>query len=186
MKNIFLLFIIFIAAQVSGQDLGAQLQSNIAFISLKPNSGKIAPGSQVKLSAAIRNVGDLPNNPGTIYIRFCFQPQIKSNQPSIIFESEKIEIPSIQAGEEYSVEFTKPHLWPTLFDFVKHDWGMREYEAVIQVDGKELVTGTRAIAFSAYYYEGTSREIPSSFPSEMQKEGATAPSLPVKFQPPTR
>ncbi len=42
-------------------------------------------------------------------------------------------------------------------DYIRDDWAMREYRAIINVERIEKMIGTRAIAFSAYYYEGHSR-----------------------------
>ncbi|MFQ5729503.1 MAG: hypothetical protein ACE5GN_03990 [Waddliaceae bacterium] len=147
---------------------GALLQTQIQATPLQSPStepGKVQPRTRMELSAKVKNVGDEPNVPGTIYVRFAFPKPLDQQPTSVIFETETVELPSIMPGGTVSIDFSTPHQWPSLFDFIRHDWTMREYEAVVVVGGVEQVTGTRAIAFSAHYYEGHSQEKPAKVAS---------------------
>lgn len=123
--------------------------------------GKIQPGTHMQLSVVITNVGDMSNAPGSIFIRFVFPKPLNTKRESEIFKTETLKLPSIEPGKEVTIIFSTLHKWPSIFDFIRHDWAMREYEAVALIGADELVTGTRVISFSAYYYEGPKDEKPA-------------------------
>lgn len=125
---------------------------------------RIQPGSQVKLGARVKNIGTAENAPGTMMIRFAFAHPLDAHADSLKFETEKVALPSIAPGEEFVVTFSKMHRWPSLFDFIREDWAMRQYEAVATVNELDHVIGARSVTFSAYYYEGPIKKQPKKLP----------------------
>jgi len=126
----------------------------------RENQGRIQPGTRVKLTATVKNMGDVPSAPGKIFLRFAFPKPLNREPTSVIFETDPEGLPSIPPGETLTINFKNVHQWPSLFDYIRHDWAMREYEAVVAIKDKEYITGTRAISFSAYYYEGHEEKEP--------------------------
>lgn len=151
--------ILSIYAEASIQEspvLGALLQAKIKAVSLEKSSGKqgkVEPGAQVKLSAVIKNVGDQPNAPGEFFVRFAFPKILKREEDHFFYQTEKVALPSIEPGDFITINFSTLHQWPSLFDYIRHDWAMREYEAFVVIHNQEQLIGTTSIAFSAYYYE---------------------------------
>lgn len=115
---------------------------------------RIQPGRDVKLSAQIRNGGDVPSAPGTFFIRFAYPKPLDKDPGSVAFQTEEHSLPSLIPGETLTIRFDKPHTWPSLFDYIRKDWAMRQYEAIASIKGKEYLTGSRPVSFSAYYYAG--------------------------------
>lgn len=144
---------------------GAHLQASIKIIAPGDDPAKVQPGSSVKLSAIVKNIGDKVNQAGTIYIRFSFLKPLDGEPRSVLFETEKKALPSIPPGGEKEIEFTKVHQWPSVFDYIRDDWHMRQYEAVIDIKGKTQVIGRAAVSVSAKYYHGPSHEIPAEVQS---------------------
>lgn len=123
--------------------------------------GKIQPGSPIKVIATVKNIGTEPNATGKLFLRFMFPDPLKEQPNSLLLETDKLPVPSITPGLEMVIPFTIPNSWPSLFDFIRNDWGMRQFQAVLIVEGQEQVIGTLSIVFSAYYYEGPAKEIPA-------------------------
>ncbi len=123
---------------------------------------KIQPGHSVKLFIVVENIGNAASPPDQIYIRYAFAKPLDKNPNSVLFETEKIDLPVIQPGSSIEIVFDAEHKWPSLPDFIRNDWGMREYQAL--VDGKMI--GTLAITFSSYYYPGIRKEIPQAIVGE--------------------
>lgn len=134
---------------------GAYLQAHLSF----SNSEKILPRSPIALKAKVKNTGSKANAPGTIYARFAFLEPLDSHQNSVLFQTDKVPLRSINPGEEFEILFKTPHLWPSFFDYIREDWPMRQFEAVAVIDGKEQVIGASAVCISAHYYQGPSDEI---------------------------
>jgi hypothetical protein len=126
----------------------------------REGAGRIQPGTPVKLSASIKNSGDVPSAAGKVFLRFAFPKPLDKESSSVVFETDPETLPSIQPGETITINFKKSHQWPSLFDYIRNDWAMREYEAIVEINRKEYLTGTRAISFSAYYYEGQEEHKP--------------------------
>jgi hypothetical protein len=126
---------------------------------------KIQPGSTMLLKIALKNVGSVPSAPGEIFVRFAFPKPLVNHPQSILYESEKIALPSLLPGNETIISFTKPHTWQTVFDFVRDDWGMRSYQAIVNINGEEKIIATMPISFSAYYYAGPNSQSPIQVPS---------------------
>jgi len=168
MKSVMLLVMLgstVTCAEQPGAILEAEIMT-MPFHSYGAIPDRIQPGSQVKLSLKIKNVGNEENAPGTIYIRFLFAKPLETQKNSLLFNTEKLTLPPIKPGEEVTLAFSKMHKWPSVFDFVRDDWAMRRYQAVATIDGREYVIGSRSIAFSAYYYEGPNKRIPISVPGD--------------------
>lgn len=122
---------------------------------------KIQPGTAVKLVVAVENKGDQANPPAELFIRYSFAKPLDKEENSVIFSTEKKPIPPIQPGQSFDISFDTVHLSPSLIDFVKYDWPIREYQAVLVTNHEEHVIGTLAMTFSAYYYPGVRREFPA-------------------------
>lgn len=147
---------------------GAVLQARIETSTVDPNSnkeGKIQPGSAIVLHAIIKNTGTEANASGEIQLRFMFCNPLENHPKSLLFETEKLCLPSIAPQESVTLTFAKHHIWPSIFDYIRYDWGMREYHAVVTFDGEEQIIGIMPISFSAYYYDSNKREIPKAVPS---------------------
>ncbi len=128
------------------------------------NMGKIQPGSQIKLVATVQNTGTEPNAPGKISIRYIFPEPLSSQPNSMLFQTEWLTVPSITPGQEVVVNFPTDQNWPSLFEFIRHDWGMRQFQAIMPVDGTDKILGTLSVLFSAYYYQGPNKEIGTPVP----------------------
>ena len=143
------------------QVLGALLQAKISSTPLdasRGQQGKIEPGARVKISAVIKNVGDQPNAPGEFFVRFTFPKLLKRQEDNLFYQTEKVPLPTIEPGDFITINFSAPHQWPSLFNYIRQDWAMREYEGVVVIDNREQLIGATAIAFSAYYYEAPVKE----------------------------
>lgn len=130
-----------------------------------PTIEQVQPGSFIHLKTTVKNVGNKPNKEGSLVVRFVFPPPLDTHKKSLLFETETLNLPSLKPNEEITLEFETLHRWPTLFDYVREDWAMREYQALVAIDDKKEVIGTRAIAFTAYYYPGHRRETPKKVPA---------------------
>lgn len=160
-RSLFIFLCLGLTGIVSADEAVAKLQSTIT---ISPTRGpKINPSTHVILSANVKNVGNGKSLPGEIFIRFSFRPPHESEPNSVLFQTEKVELPSLDAGEERMITFKTNHLLPTVYDYVRHDWAMREYEAIVEIKGKSQITGTRALSFTAHYYEGCSTPRPCDF-----------------------
>jgi len=161
-KSISLFLFFFSFFIICGMHLQADNdQTNLeAQIYIKSEGGRIQPGTPVTLCASVKNLGKQPSAQGTIQLQFAYPKPIDTQAKSLIFETEKAELPSIEPGKDLVITFKTPHQLPSLFDFIRNDWGMRQYHALITIGDKVQLAGTRGITFSAYYYEGPSHEIP--------------------------
>lgn len=143
----------------------ALLQGSIHLESVTPIPGgqseKIQPGSAVKIAVSIENKGKIPSPEGDLFVRFAFAHPLDSHKESVIFHTEKKILPPIEAGKKVVIQFDTPHKLTSLLDFVRDDWCIREYQAVAVINQKEYLIGTLAITFSAYYYPGMAKEIPT-------------------------
>lgn len=142
----------------------AVLQGSIQLTSMTPLPGeqseKFQPGSPVKVAVSIENKGKLPTPEGDLFVRFAFAHPLDNHKESVIFQTEKKILPSIEQDKEVVIHFDTPHKLTSLLDFVRDDWSIREYQAVAVINEKEYLIGTLAITFSAYYYPGMAKEAP--------------------------
>lgn len=165
MKILFSFFLSFCLCFIG--DVRGTTHTNLeAQIVIQAEGGKIQPGAPVTLSATIRNIGEQANAPGDIQLQFQFPKPLDKQPGSLIFETEKQPLPSIEPGKEVVIIFTTQHQLPSLFDFIRHDWGMRQYQALVNVDNHVQIAGALSITFSAYYYQGPSQEIPVEVPAK--------------------
>lgn len=123
-------------------------------------TGKIQPGTAVKLVVTVENKGLHESPAGQLYVRYAFAHPLENEKASIIFETEKKPLPAIEPGKTLDIAFETPHQIPSLLDFVRYDWSIREYQAIAVVNNTENMIGTLAITFSAYYYPGIKKEFP--------------------------
>jgi len=133
--------------------------------SSREDAEKIVAGTEVNLSVKIKNVGSRPSAPGETLIRFGFTKPMDTHFKSVIFETEKLPLPALDPDQQVEIQFTTPHLWPSFPDFIKNDWPMRQYQAVVEIDHHAAVIGTKAVTYSAYYYAGHAEELPTQVPS---------------------
>lgn|GEM_PF-2268827 len=125
---------------------------------------KIQPGTSIKLSATVENKGEQRSPQGELYIRYAFSHPLDKEVTSVIFETEKKTLPAIEPGGRRVIFFDTPHQTPSLLDFVRYDWSIREYQAMAIFDREEYLLGTLAMTFSAYYYPGIKRECSIQLP----------------------
>lgn len=142
----------------------AVLQGTIEVEASKPvskeDTQKIQPGTPLKLSVEIENIGTQKSVPSEIFIRYALAHPLENQKGSRLYESEKKELPSIDPKEKIKISFSNPHLTPTLTDFIKYDWPLREYQLILVAQGEEKIIGTLPLTFSAYYYGGIKKEYP--------------------------
>ncbi len=147
---------------------GAILEGDITITPVNPSandSEKIPAGSTVT-KATITNMGTQPSAPGEAVIRFAFLKPMDTHAKSVIYETETVPLPWLKPKEHIELLFKTPHQWPSLTDFIKNDWAMRQYQVVVNADKKnEVVIGTRAISYTAYYYPGLSHKMPTPVPA---------------------
>lgn len=160
----FVMILSFCFSLAADADGAATLQAKIHTTAVMPPPSQtvvIQPGSSVLLKTVVTNVGNKANAPGEIFIRFQFPEPLHHHSESLLFETEKQPLPSLLPGEQTEIPFAKLHVWPSLFDYIRDDWGMREYQVIAKVGEAEQKIGKLLITFSAYYYEGPSIEIPT-------------------------
>lgn len=152
--------------QLFGHPNAAVLEGKILLTPVKKDSEKIAPGSLVNVGAKITNVGTKASAPGKVTIRYAFLKPLDEHTKSVLYQTEILPLPSLQPDQEIEVAFSMPHQWPSLADFIKNDWALRQYQVIVTVQTqKEFLIGSKAISYSAYYYGGPSHEIATPVPS---------------------
>lgn len=142
------------------------LQAHISIEPLAPIPNepktKVQPGTSVKISLTVENKGTQTIPPGDIFVRYAFPPPLHNEPASVLFQTEMIPLPALQPHKSITVTFSKPHQWPSLIDFVRYDWPMREYQAIFALGQNYTTISTMAITYSAYYYPGLKKESPIS------------------------
>jgi hypothetical protein len=146
----------------------AILQGNIQIQLMQPvpgdQTGKIQPGTPIKHIVNVENLGQDVSPSGKLYVRYAFAKPLDKEKTSVIFQSEKKELPAIEPGQKIELSFDTPHHTPSLTDFVRYDWPKREYQAVFVTPEEEHVIGTLVMTFSAYYYPIMQKEIEAKIP----------------------
>lgn len=117
---------------------------------------KIIPGSPVILKVQVRNAGSLPSPESALFIRYAYPAPLDQQTGSVLYTSETEPVPVLAPGESAVVSFSTPHQLPTLYEFIRNDWSMRKYEAVLTQNDKQVVIADLPLTFSAYYYSGPS------------------------------
>ncbi len=165
--SILLINFMWIGISASESKEGAILAATIQALPAQPfiaAPGKFQPGNPVKLSVKVSNLGKEANPPATVFLQFVFPKPLDAQPQSLLFKTEKATLPMIPPGQNVDVAFSTQHHWPALLDFIRDDWSMREYQAIVVINDSEHLIGTRSIAVSAHYYEGPNHE----FPTEIQ------------------
>ena len=127
------------------------------------NSSKIIPGQPVKLKALVKNSGSKKSLRSKIQVIYDYTKPLKSESEKPLYTSKVVEIPEIEPGKSFLVEFDTPHKLPSIADFITEDWALREYQAVLTEADTPKIIGSLAITFSAYYYPAVHKEIPNKF-----------------------
>jgi hypothetical protein len=155
-----------------------------AQISTEPKN-QIQPGTEVKLSATIKNVGTAPNAPASILIRI--DPTIDSSgSHNAFFKTEEKPLPSIQPGQTLQVSFSTTHKLPDLNGFA--EMGMyRAYKAVVTAGTLEKVVGEHRILITGTYNlsDRLAKGRPEEVPTAQNAQPPHAAS-PVQRQPQPR
>lgn len=125
--------------------------------------GKIQPGTPVKITVKIENKGAQVSPPGFIFVQYAFAKPLHKNDGSAIFQTEKKALPEIEPGKTIEISFDQVHKTPSVIDFVRDDWSLREYQAMVEIDHKIKPIGTLALTFSAYYYPGIVKQLSPTF-----------------------
>lgn len=148
---------------------GAILEATLNILPAKSTNDQeknIQPGTPVIIAAVLKNVGTEANAPGIFYVRFLYPEPLNKQHSAVLFTTEKVDLPSIAPGDTAALVFKTPQPTPSLFDFIRQDWSLRQYEAVAAINEKEYILGNTKLTFSAYYYPGTPHEFPVVVPSK--------------------
>lgn len=143
-----------------------------ATIDLKPSRNRqegvkqLQPSSFVYLESNIKNIGNYPSEEGAVFIRFTLPPPLASFGKGVSFMTENGVLPSIKPGEDVMIAFKEPQQLPDMGDFLRHDWPKHRYETVAVFQGKEYVIGTDTITFSAHFYLGPNKPLPTPVPGK--------------------
>lgn len=133
----------------------------------------IQPGIPITVAVKISNTGTESSEVGIFFVRFAYPQELRDKPQSELFVTEKISLPSIAPGKEASIIFNKQQPTPSLFDFIRQDYGMRQYQAVAVIENKEYIIGNETLTFSAHYYQGPASEINLAVPSKVVHSQAT-------------
>lgn len=161
----FCLFTCVIAWSFAGESpiLEASIQMTPAYAP-PGSSGNLQPGMPALVKALIRNSGGSPNAEGAVSIRFKLPKPLAAMGKEVIFETERAPLPAIKPGDSVEIAFTTPQQLPVIPEFLKSDWPMRLYETVVSIGKDEFVIGTGTITFSAHYYLGPGKAMPTVVP----------------------
>jgi hypothetical protein len=131
------------------------------------NTTKFHAGTPLSFECKIKNLGVQKSPAGKLRIQFQYPSQLKDHPNSQLFKTEELEVPSIAPGDQLIVNFKTTQTLPNIFDYVRNDWAMREYEAILTVNetGKEYVIGIGNLTYSAYYYEAPQKQTPTVIPA---------------------
>lgn len=148
-----------------GETSSSSLLATIQFSG--DNSTKFHAGTPLSFTCKIKNLGVQNSPAGKLRIEFQFPKELKDHANSLLFKTEELEIPSINPGDQLIVKFETTQTLPNLYDYIRNDWGMREYEAVLTVGepAKEYVIGAANLTYSFHYYEGPQKQTPTSIPN---------------------
>ena len=139
------------------------LEGSIQLRSLTPNaepaSSKIQPGTNINFLVDVTNKGEMASPSGELYVRYAFAKPLDKEEGSILFQTERKPLPEIPAGGHIQVTFDTPQTLPSLHDFMRQDWALRDYQAIAVIHGEEYLLGSLALTFSAYYYPGIQKKM---------------------------
>lgn len=153
----------------------AQLSGALFIIPSKHPSAEvnvtIQPGTPLRLKLIVENKGTHPSAAGRVFVRYVFAPPLQGEPGSLLFTSEPRPLPSLSPGEHIEILFDTPHSTPSLLDFVRDDWALREYQAIGEINGAPYVLGTAALTFSAHYYPGIRHDLIVDVPQKTPSTG---------------
>lgn len=129
------------------------------------NPHLINPGTPVKIAVKVKNVGSKVNQPGQLYARFTLPKPLDKQRNATLFTTEVIALPPITPGQSASLEFETQHATPSLNDFIREDWNLRHYQAVVVFEEQEYIIGSVPLTFSCFYYAGQEHEAPTAVPA---------------------
>lgn len=129
-------------AEIQVQQGAGEVSSHNKFLPLFP----------VQLSVFVKNPSDKASPAGKIAIHYALPIPHQHEKEGVLFTTEEVPLPSIPAKGELQVAFKTPQPLPTIADFVRQDWPMRQYQAIFSTDSKDEIIGTLALTYSAYYY----------------------------------
>lgn len=147
---------------------GAILEATLDILPSKvttENPRLITPGIPAKIAVKIKNVGSKVNQPATLYVRFSFPRPLDNQKNSTLFATEAVSLPPINPGQSAALEFETEQATPSLNDFIREDWSLRQYQAVVVLDKQEYVIGSIPLTFSCFYYPGQGHETPVTIPA---------------------
>lgn len=146
----------------------ATLEGTISIHPTRPleEPSQVQPGSAVKLRIKVENLGKAASAPGQVYIRYAFSKPLHNEPSSVLFETEKALLPSIEPGKSVEITFQTLHQLPSILDYIRNDWAMREYQGIIKIDDSEKMISSLILTISAYYYPGIHKEYPQDVPAE--------------------
>lgn len=167
MKKTLFTFTFLIISSLLFAEKNALLDAKVVLLPAEPTASDariITPGSAIIVSAKITNTGTEYNEQGYFFVRFTYPNPLAGQLKSELFTTEKVPLPSIAPGREATINFVSSQKSPSLFDYIRQDYGMRQYQAVAVIDHKEYVIGNATLTFSAYYYAGPHHEIRTTVP----------------------
>jgi hypothetical protein len=136
---------------------------------LKDHPEGVQPGKTTKFKLVLQNKGPGVSPAGEVFVQFGLAKPLENQADSVLFHTEKAAVPALASGEKKEVIFSTTHQLPCLFDFVRNDWLLREYQAIFAFDRQEKVVAILPLTFSAYYYPGVQREMQTSLPTGENK-----------------
>ena len=162
-------FILLSSPLLFSDNLTTSLEARIHTVASTTGDQKVAkvqPGSLVSLRAEVKNTGTRPSAPCSICIKFSYIEPFNDILEKRSFETETLSLPSISPGHVAVINFEKKHQWPSLNDFMRQNWNMRHYQAILKIDNPktEIAIGYLPIFVSAYYYEGPATLTPQTVP----------------------
>jgi len=181
MKNILTLLFLTISTALFSLTTpikGAILDAKVELLPAVPSGTDariIQPGSPIIVSVKITNSGVDYNEQGYFFVRFTYPNPLARQAKSELFITEKVSLPKIAPGKEAFIAFATTQQSPSLFDFIRQDYGMRQYQAVAVIDNKEFLIGNATITFSAYYYAGPHHELPTEVPAAVEEKKPEIP-----------
>lgn len=150
-------FFVLMILSVGCADASPEIKGTVLIAPAKGgDSQKILPGSPIVLKVQVRNAGSLPSPEAALFIRYAYPEPLDKQTGSVLYTSETEPVPTLAPGESAVVSFSTAHQLPTLYEFIRNDWSMRKYEAVLTQGDKQIVIADLPLTFSAYYYTGPS------------------------------
>lgn len=162
MKKLITLLLFTLSLPLFGESI---LQGNIIITPQNDDSSsKIRPGTYVALSVEIENVGRDTSSDGTIFIRFAFPNTGPNRNPGELFRTEQKAFPKLQPGEKVLITFSEQHRWPTIEEFIRSNWGRRQYQARATIGEVSHTLSSAAIGYDVHYYPGSKHQLIKQFP----------------------